>query len=294
MAQQSEAICTLQQQLVAQNTPKTEVAAPPKFDESKEVVVEFVNACHLYTRARLGGVGNKEKISWILSYMQGGVAEVWKDNILDEIKKGTSEVETMEELFEKMREEFGEFDKESRKADELRLLVQGPRTCDEYVQEFKRAARGSGYEGRALVDEFKRRLNGTIRRKLAEVESLPSTITEWQERAVKLDRTTWSQGMNVQQRGVRQGWLQQGAFREGWAPRKGWQRKETQPQTPRLTGAETRRGRMAVDWTTRRAQVVCYRYRKKGHYMSECKEGQRIRILELEKEVEELKGKGGQ
>ena len=96
-------------------------------------------------------MGNKEKISWVLSYVQGGVAEVWKDNILDEIEKGTSEVETMEELFEKIRKEFGEFDEESRKADELRLLVQGPRTCNEYVQEFKRAVRGSGYEGRALI-----------------------------------------------------------------------------------------------------------------------------------------------
>ena len=89
---------------------------------------------------------------------------------MEEISKGMSEVETMEELFEKMREEFGEFDKESRKADELRLLVQGSRTCNEYIQELRRAARGSGYEGRALIDEFKRGLNGTIRRKLAEVE----------------------------------------------------------------------------------------------------------------------------
>ena len=208
MAQQSEAICTLQQQLVNQNTPRAEVAAPPKFNGSREAVVGFVNACHLYARARLGGVGNKEKISWALSYVQGGVAETWKDNMLDEIEKGTSEVETMEELFEKMREEFGEFNEESRKADELRLLVQGPRTCDGYVQEFKRAARGSGYERKALIDEFKRGLNGTIKRKLVEAESLPSTITEWQERAVKLDRntrqsraedkvlagTTWSQG----------------------------------------------------------------------------------------------------
>ena len=179
MAQQSKAIRTLQQQLVNQNTLRAEVAAPPKFDGSREVVVGFVNACHLYTRARLGGVGNKEKISWVLSYVQGGVAETWKDNVLDEIEKGTSDVETMEELFKKMREEFGEFDKESRKADELRLLVQGPRTCDEYVQEFKRAAKGSGYEERALIDEFKRGLNGTIKRKLVEAESPPSTITEW-------------------------------------------------------------------------------------------------------------------
>jgi len=311
MAQQSEAIRTLQQQLVNQNTPQAEVAAPPKFDGSREAVVGFVNACHLYARARLGGMENKEKISWVLSYVQGGVAETWKDNILDEIEKGTLEVETMEELFEKMREEFGEFDEESRKVDKLRLLVQGPRTCDEYVQEFKRAARGSGYEGRALIDKFKRGLNRTIKRKLAEAESLPSMITEWQERAVKLDRntrqsraedramagSTRSQGASVPQGVVRQGWPQHGTFRRGWVPRGGWrggERRETQIQTPRLMGAETGRGRMAVDWAMRRASVVCYRCGKKGHFQSECREEQRVRILELEKQVEELKGKGGQ
>ena len=188
MAQQSEAIRTLQQQLVAQNTPKAELTAPPKFNGSREVVVGFVNACRLYAEARLGGVDDKGNISWVLSYVQGGVAEVWKNNVLEEINKGTLEVETMEELFEKMREEFGEFNEESRKVDKLRLLVQGSRTCGKYMQEFRRAARGIGYEGRVFIEEFKWGLNGTIRRRLAEVESLPSMITDWQERAVKLDR----------------------------------------------------------------------------------------------------------
>ena len=218
IAQQSEAIHTLQQQLVNQNT-QPEVAVPPKFDGRREAVIGFVNACCLYATARLGGAGEKEKISWVLFYVQGGAAETWKDNVLDEIAKGTSEVDTIEELFEKMREEFGEFDEESRKADKLRLLVQGSRTCDEYVQEFRRAARGSGYEGRALIDEFKRGLNGTIKRKLAEAEFPPSTITEWQERVVKLDRNTrqsraedramagsvQAQGTSTPQGGIRQG-----------------------------------------------------------------------------------------
>jgi len=31
-------------------------------------------------------------------------------------------------------------------------------------------------------------LNGSIRRKLAEAEELPTTIGEWQERVVRLDR----------------------------------------------------------------------------------------------------------
>ena len=41
----------------------------------------------------------------------------------------------------------------------------------------------------------------------------------------------------------------------------------------------------------RRALVVCYWCGKKGHFQSERGEEQRIRILELEKQVEELKGK---
>jgi len=41
-------------------------------------------------------VGDRNKISWVLSYVQGGVAEIWKDNILNEITKGTLVVQTVE------------------------------------------------------------------------------------------------------------------------------------------------------------------------------------------------------
>ena len=47
---------------------------------------------------------------------------------------------------------------------------------EKYVQEFKRAARGSGYEGRLLVEEFKREMNGGIRRKLMEAENPLTSI----------------------------------------------------------------------------------------------------------------------
>jgi len=93
----------------------------------------------------------------------------------------------MEELFTKIRQEFGEFDKESRNVNELRVLEQGGKTVDKYVQEFRRAVRESDYKGRALVKEFKRGLNGAIRRRLAEAKMPPTTIVQWQERAVQLD-----------------------------------------------------------------------------------------------------------
>ena len=61
-----------------------------------------------------------------------------------------------------MKKEFGEGEEEATKAAELRRLEQGGRSMEEFVQIFKRIARGSGYEGRLLVEEFKRGINGGI------------------------------------------------------------------------------------------------------------------------------------
>jgi len=58
---------------------------------------------------------------------------------------------------------------------------------EEFMQKFKRAARGSRYEGRLLIEEFKRRMNGVIRRKLMEAENQPDSIEQWFRRAMALD-----------------------------------------------------------------------------------------------------------
>ena len=79
--------------------------------------------------------------------MQGEVAEAWKDNLLDELAKGESEVKSVEQLFTKIRNNFGETSEEERKIEQLWIIEQRSRTYDEYVQEFKKIARGSGYEG---------------------------------------------------------------------------------------------------------------------------------------------------
>jgi len=248
----------------------------------------------------------------VLSYVQGGVAEIWKDNVLDEITKGTLAVNTVEELFTKIRQEFGEFDEESRKVDKLRVLEQGSRTVDEYVQEFKRAARGSGYEGRALVEEFKRGLGGVIRRRLAEAEMPPTTIEQWQERVVQLDhnmrqsrgeeRILGERGGNAahpamgnaqQPGGQRPSW-NNGTFRRGWVPRGGWQNQRE--VMPRLTGGERGLGAMAVDRGRMGGDQKCFNCRGFGHMAQNCATGRPVdkngRVVWGKEE--ELKENGGQ
>jgi len=176
------------EQLLSRGQTQEEAVKPLLFDGEREKVVEFINTCYLYISMRMKGSSKEEKISWVLTYIQEEVAEVWKENILEERRQGLSLVETVEELFTKMREEFGEFNEELRKVDELRVLEQGEQTYNEYVQVFKKVSKGSGYESRPLIEEFKRGLNENIRRRLAEAELPPMTIEKWWERSVRLDR----------------------------------------------------------------------------------------------------------
>jgi len=153
-----------------------------------EEVSVFVNMAHLYVRMKMIEKVAATQVTWVLSYIQGGIAEAWKDNLLDKLAKGKSEVESVEQLFTKIRNDFGKTLKKERKIKQLRTIEQGGRICDKYIQEFKKVTRGSGYEGRPLIEEFKRGLNERIRRKLAEAEELPTTIGEWQEKVVRLNR----------------------------------------------------------------------------------------------------------
>jgi len=78
-------------------------------------------------------------------------------------------------------------------------MEQGGKTMEEYVQEFKRTAKGSGYEGRPLVEEFKRGMNEGIRRKLMEAENLLTSIEQWYRRAMALDRN-WRESRREKER----------------------------------------------------------------------------------------------
>ena len=176
-----------------------EVAKPAIFNGEAGRVGGFIVACRLYIKIRLRGNTVEEQIQWVLTYVQGGSADVWKENIMEELEVGEVEYESVEEFFTILRKEFGEGDEESVKAAELRKLEQGGKTMEEFVQEFKRAARGSGYEGRLLVEEFKRGMNGGIQRKLMEAENLPTSIEQWYRRATALDRN-WRESRREEER----------------------------------------------------------------------------------------------
>jgi len=112
-------IATLQQQvntmLLQQQGSRVEVTRPQAFSGKMEEVSTFINAAHLYIRMKMTEEAAATQVAWVLSYVQGGIVEAWKDNVLDKLAKGESEVELAEQLFTKIRNDFGETSEEERK-----------------------------------------------------------------------------------------------------------------------------------------------------------------------------------
>ena len=122
-----------------------------------------------------------------MSHVQGRLANIWKENMLEDLEKGAIEYESVGKFLMELKKEFGGGDVEVVKVAELKKLEQGGETIEEFVQEFKRAAKGSEYKRYLLIKEFKRGINVVIRRKLMEVENQPGSIEQWFRRATALD-----------------------------------------------------------------------------------------------------------
>ena len=163
------------------------MAKPQTFDGTPLKVSRFIGVCKLYVKMRLREALVEEQIQWILSYVQGGSADIWKENIMEELETGEIEFESAGEFLAEIKKEFGGGDEELVKVAELKKIEQGGRTMKEFVQDFKRIVRESSYEGHPLIEEFKWGMNRSIRRKLMEAENQPGSIEQWFKRAIALD-----------------------------------------------------------------------------------------------------------
>ena len=97
---------------------------------------------------------------------------------MEDLEEEKLEYKSVGEFLAAIKKKFRGGEEESVKVAELRKLEQEGRTIKEFVQEFRRAPRGSEYEERPLIEEFKRGMNGIIRRKLMEAERPPTCIEQ--------------------------------------------------------------------------------------------------------------------
>ena len=81
---------------------------------------------------------------------------------MEDLKEELLEYKVAGEFLADIKKKFSRGDKEIVEVAELKRLKQKEKTMEEFIQEFRRAARGSRYKRRPLVEEFKRGMNEII------------------------------------------------------------------------------------------------------------------------------------
>ena len=89
---------------------------------------------------------------------------------MEDLEEENLEYEIVGEFLMNLKKEFGGDNNETMKVAELKKIKQENRTMEECVQKFRGVVRGSSYERKLLIEEFRREMNRTIQQRLMESE----------------------------------------------------------------------------------------------------------------------------
>jgi hypothetical protein len=112
---------------------KSLVAPPPKFSGDRDKYETFIQGVHLYIQGNLSLDTDEKKIIMVLSFLEGGYAEVWANSQTDiAFAKPKVNFGTWADFLKELEKQFTKTTKESDAITSLEALYQEKFTADEY------------------------------------------------------------------------------------------------------------------------------------------------------------------
>jgi hypothetical protein len=169
---------------------------PTPFDGDRKKTETFLQECRVYLRINRGVyTTDEDKIIFILSFMNNKEALRWKQTYLRSIlthdgDMNFPDIQTFVHLLENY---FQPANLGQDAAHQLNLLKQGKKTAEEVLTEFRLLSSQAGYVAETatdhlhLIERIQRVLNASLVRKIRLMESPPTTIDGWIEKAIFFD-----------------------------------------------------------------------------------------------------------
>jgi len=103
------------------------------FDRTTSNISGFLMVCKLYIRIKMRNTIVREQVQWVLSYMQEGSADTWKENIMEDLENRSLMFTIVGEFLTDLRQEFSRRNNEMIKIAALKKVEQESKIMEEFV-----------------------------------------------------------------------------------------------------------------------------------------------------------------
>src|SRR5713226_2288091 len=173
------------------STATYKVAKPPLFNGNRTKYMAWRVACAIYIKSTPALNSDEARINFTLSYMQGGIAEAWKEEYVAKYFEPpvTKTAQTFQQFCTDLDANFRDADVGARALQALSCLRQQKMSVDEYTSEFRSLlSRSKITEQASIIQYYRNGLLPAIVDRIYQGEELPATFDKWATKASQLDQ----------------------------------------------------------------------------------------------------------
>ena len=190
-AQRQAATQPSQKQIVETKEPKAAEVVPFDGKERRKLKF-FLGQCEATFALQASRFpSDRTKILFVGQHMSDRAANWFSSRYLAHLASQPDKFQNYTTFKTDVIANWGDPDVTKTAIRELKRLEQGRRSASDYAASFLEYSEDSGYNDKALIEQFRSHLKEAVKDDLARMENEPTTLEEFIKSAIKIDNRIW-------------------------------------------------------------------------------------------------------